>query len=68
MDQTAVVQVDRYVPHRLYGKRVRVTKKFFAHDQDNSCTVGDVVEMTSIPPKSKRKTFKISKVVTKSDF
>jgi len=62
------VQVDRYVPHKLYGKRVRVTKKFFAHDEEDVCTVGDVVEMTSIPPKSKRKTFKIHKIVTKSDF
>ena len=56
------------MPHPIYGKRVRKSRKFFAHDEEDSCEVGDLVEMVSIPPKSKRKTFKIHKVVSKSNF
>lgn len=60
--------MDRFVPHPIYGKRVRKSKKFFAHDEEDACQVGDLVEMVAIPPKSKRKTFKIHKIVTKSEF
>ena len=56
------------MPHPIYGKRVRKSKKFFAHDEEDACQVGDLVEMVAIPPKSKRKTFKIHKIVTKSEF
>jgi small subunit ribosomal protein S17 len=54
-DQTVVVQVERRFMHPLYKKVVRRSKKFHAHDPENSYKVGDVVRIRECPPVSKLK-------------
>ena len=58
-DKTAVVLVERTVKHPLYGKTMRLSKKYHAHDAANSCTVGDVVQIVETKPISKLKRFEI---------
>jgi len=59
MDKTVVVKVSRFVEHKKYGKRIKKTKKYKAHDENNSKKVGDVVEIEETKPMSKDKHFKI---------
>ena len=60
MDKTVTVLVDRRVIHPLYKKFIRRSKKYAAHDQDNSCKVGDTVRIIECPPISKRKTWTVT--------
>ena len=55
MDKTVIVQVERLVKHRLYGKFVRRRNKFSAHDASNECRIGDEVMTTESNPFSKKK-------------
>jgi small subunit ribosomal protein S17 len=55
MDQTVTVLVERRVMHPLYKKFIRRSKKYAAHDEGNSCKVGDVVRIEECPRISKRK-------------
>lgn len=55
MDKTVVVAVQRMVEHPLYRKKYAVTTKFKAHDEDNRCEVGDVVEISETRPISRHK-------------
>lgn len=55
MDKTVVVAVDRLLEHPLYHKKYKATSKFQAHDAENACQVGDVVEITEIRPLSRNK-------------
>jgi small subunit ribosomal protein S17 len=57
MDKTVTVLVDRRVMHPIYKKFIRRSKKYAAHDEANSCHVGDVVRIEECPPISKRKTW-----------
>jgi small subunit ribosomal protein S17 len=59
MDKTIVVKVTRFVEHPKYGKRVKHSKKYKAHDETNSKKVGDTVEIEETRPISKDKTFKV---------
>ncbi len=59
MDKTVVVLVTRYVEHKKYGKRIKMTKKYKAHDEKNSKKVGDTVEIEETRPISKDKKFKV---------
>jgi small subunit ribosomal protein S17 len=59
MDKTIVVEVTRFVEHKKYGKRIKKTKKYKAHDEENSKKVGDVVEIEETRPISKDKKFKV---------
>jgi len=59
MDKTIVVEVTRFVEHKKYGKRIKKTKKYKAHDEDNSKKVGDTVEIEETRPISKDKKFKV---------
>lgn len=61
MDKTIVVQVTRFVEHSKYGKRIKRTKKYKAHDEENSKKVGDTVEIEEVKPISKDKHFKVLK-------
>ncbi len=58
-DKTITVQVNTYRAHKLYGKRVKYSKKFAAHDEKNEAKVGDTVEIMSTKPYSKTKTFRL---------
>lgn len=64
-DKTITVAVSRSVTHSLYGKRYTVTKKFAVHDEKNKAHVGDQVEITETRPISKRKSWKLDKIVEK---
>ena len=55
MDKTAVISVDTYKSDPKYKKRYRVTKKFYAHDENNSCKEWDVVTIGETRPSSKTK-------------
>lgn len=57
MDKTVVVAVSRYIKIPIYGKYVVKTKKYKAHDENNSHKVGDKVEIREVKPISKDKTF-----------
>ncbi len=59
MDKTIVVEVSRFVEHKKYGKRIKKTKKYKAHDETNSKKVGDTVEIEETRPISKDKKFKV---------
>ncbi len=61
-DKTITVQVDTYKAHKLYGKRVKYSKKFAAHDEKNEAKIGDIVEIMSTKPYSKTKTFRLVKI------
>lgn len=62
-DKTITVSVVSYKKHRLYGKRVKSTKKFAAHDEANVAQVGDVVKLMETRPLSKTKRFRLLEVV-----
>ncbi len=58
-DKTVVVLVERRFTHPLYKKTVRRTKKYHAHDADNSCKVGDVVRIEECRPISRKKRWRV---------
>lgn len=64
-DKTISVLVKSYKKHRLYGKRVLQTKKFAAHDEANTCEVGDQVRIVETRPLSKTKRFRLLEVTEK---
>jgi small subunit ribosomal protein S17 len=63
MDKTVVVTIESRVRHPLYGRIVRRTKKFKAHDERNEYHVGDVVEIVECRPLSKEKNWRVSRLV-----
>jgi small subunit ribosomal protein S17 len=63
MDKTIVVAVETYKKHPLYGKRVKYTKKFKAHDPENKAKVGDVVKIMETRPLSKEKRWSLVQIV-----
>ncbi|MEZ5708195.1 MAG: 30S ribosomal protein S17 [Blastomonas sp.] len=58
-DKTVVVKVERKVKHPLYGKIIRRSKKYHAHDEDNSVKAGETVRIEETRPISKLKTWKV---------
>lgn len=63
MDKTITVLVETYKVHPLYGKRVKQSKKFKTHDENNLAKVNDIVEIMETRPLSKTKRFRLVKVV-----
>ena len=57
MDKTVTVSVDRRIMHPLYKKFIRRSKKYAAHDEANTCQIGDAVRIEECRPISKRKTW-----------
>ncbi|MBC8394661.1 MAG: 30S ribosomal protein S17 [Deltaproteobacteria bacterium] len=66
MDKTVVVQVERLVKHRFYKKYIRRRNKFAAHDENNSCGIGDKVLIAESRPLSKTKKWRVSQIVEKA--
>lgn len=66
MDKTITVAVERKVKHPIYGKFVKKTTKFHAHDEKNECTVGDTVRIMETRPLSKTKRWRLVEVVEKA--
>jgi small subunit ribosomal protein S17 len=66
MEKTLIVGVERRVAHRLYGKQVARTKKYYAHDEDGLARQGDVVRIVETRPLSKTKRWRVIEVVEKA--
>ena len=66
MDKSVVVQVERFVQHRVYKKFMVQYKKYHAHDEKNVCSVGDTVKIIETRPLSKLKRFRVTEVVKKA--
>jgi len=65
-DKTITVLVETYKTHPLYGKRVKYSKKYTAHDEANKASVGDTVRIRATRPLSKTKRFELVEIVTKA--
>jgi small subunit ribosomal protein S17 len=68
MEKTVVVAVDNFRKHRLYGRRIRRTKRFKAHDEENTCRVGDQVQITEARPLSKEKHWLVTQVLRRAEI
>ncbi len=66
MTQTVVIAIDTAFRHPLYGKTIRRTTKFKAHDQNEECGVGDLVEIMETRPISKEKRWRVVRIVEKA--
>src|ERR671912_439658 len=66
MQKTITVAVERLVPHPKYGKYVRRTTKFLAHDENNESREGDIVAIEACRPLSRRKSWRLVKVVSRA--
>ena len=66
MDKTIVVAVENLIRHRLYGKTIRRTNKFKAHDETNDARVGDTVEIMETRPLSREKCWRLVRVVERA--
>ncbi len=67
MDKTIVVLVERMTSHPLYKKRIKRNKKYHAHDAENTCHEGDIVEIMETRPLSKTKRWRVTKIVKKAE-
>ena len=65
MDKTVVVTVEDMVKHPLYGKTVKKSKKFKAHDENNECQTGDKVRIMETRPLSKDKRWRVVYIIEK---
>jgi small subunit ribosomal protein S17 len=66
MDKTVTVLVERKVKHPLYGKIIRLSKKYHAHDESNEFQVGDLVEIQESRPLSKTKSWNVCRLLEKN--
>lgn len=66
MDKSIVVSVERRVKHPIYGKFVKKTKKFVAHDEENACNAGDTVRIMETRPLSKRKCWRLVEILERA--
>ncbi len=67
MDKTVVVRIDRKKRHRLYGKTIRVTRRYKAHDEKNECHLGDLVTIAETRPLSREKRWRVVEIVQRGD-
>ena len=67
MDKTITVLVETHVKHKLYGKRMKSSTKFHAHDENNTAQVGDTVKIMSTRPLSATKRFRLVEIVKKAE-
>ncbi|WP_114638877.1 30S ribosomal protein S17 [Desulfofalx alkaliphila] len=65
MDKTIVVAVENFTRHPLYGKTVRQTRKYKAHDEENACRIGDEVKIMETRPLSKDKRWRVVEILRK---
>jgi len=63
MDKSIVIAVKRKVKHPVYGKFVNKTNKFHAHDEENTCNIGDTVRIMETRPLSKNKSWRLVEVI-----
>ena len=66
MDKTIVVRCERLFKHPVYKKYIRMHRKFMAHDEGNTCSVGDTVRIVECRPLSKRKCWLLDEILEKA--
>jgi small subunit ribosomal protein S17 len=66
MDKSIIVAVKRKVKHPIYGKFINRTKKLMAHDEENTCTIGDTVRISETRPLSKNKTWRLIEIIERA--
>lgn len=66
MDKSVVVLVERRLKHPIYGKFIKRTTKFMAHDGNNECGIGDTVKITETRPLSKNKCWRLVEIIEKA--
>ncbi|MFK8044938.1 MAG: 30S ribosomal protein S17 [Crocinitomicaceae bacterium] len=66
MEKSIVISVERKVKHAMYGKFVKKTSKFVAHDEKNECNVGDTVRIMETRPLSKNKCWRLIEIVERA--
>ena len=66
MDKTVVVEVEDRVKHPKYGKVIRRTRKYVAHDEENACGIGDRVVLAETKPLSATKRWRVARIVEKA--
>ena len=63
MDKSIVVKIDRKIKHPIYKKTIKRSKKYIVHDEQNECKIGDQVQIAECRPLSKRKRFRLYKLL-----
>mgnify|MGYP001274670169 CR=1 FL=1 len=66
MNKSIVVKIERKVKHSLYGKFVKQTSRFVAHDEKNECNEGDTVRIMEIRPLSKSKNWRLVEIIERA--
>lgn len=66
MEKTITVMVERKLRHPIYGKFVKKSKKFMAHDEKNECNIGDIVKIVETRPLSKRKRWNLEQILERA--
>jgi len=66
MDKSIVVEIERKVKHPIYGKFVKKTSKFMAHDDKNDCNIGDTVSIMETKPLSKNKCWRLVEIIERA--
>lgn len=66
MDKSIVVAIRRKVKHPIYGKFVNKTTKLMAHDEENTCNIGDMVRIMETRPLSKNKTWRLIEIIERA--
>ena len=66
MEKSIVITVKQKVKHPIYGKFVNKTSRFMAHDQENSCNVGDTVKISETRPLSKSKRWRLVEIIERA--
>jgi small subunit ribosomal protein S17 len=66
MDKSIVVQITRKVKHPVYGKIVKKSSKFMAHDEKNDCNIGDTVRIMETKPLSKDKCWRLVEIIERA--
>jgi len=66
MNKTIVISVENKYSHALYGKTLKKTKRFMAHDERNDCVMGDIVLISETRPLSKNKCWVVKQILNKN--
>lgn len=66
MDKTITISVERKIKHPIYGKYVKKSKKFTAHDEKNECNEGDTVKIMETRPLSKKKRWRLVEILNRA--
>ena len=66
MDKSIVVQIERRFKHTVYGKYIKKTSKFIAHDENNDCNIGDKVLIAETRPLSKNKNWRLVEILERA--